>query len=226
MINKEIYEEMKKRGISRLCHFTKSKNFAHIINDFNGIIATDKLPEGYKDINDINRFDKKTDYVCCSVQYPNIYYLDRIKENDILFKDWIILCININAILESEILISKVNAATECGKHIKSGIQAFNEIFDNSIITSKRTIQRPFTMPNNCSTDIQAEILVKNTIDKKYIESIIVPNEIQDKEEFIRMDICGISGIDIIVSEEMFNKSLANSLKYGQLPKEVKYLKV
>ena len=73
MINKEIYEEMKKRGISRLCHFTKSKNFAHIINDFNGIIATDKLPEGYKDINDINRFDKKTDYVCCSVQYPNIY---------------------------------------------------------------------------------------------------------------------------------------------------------
>jgi len=38
MINKEIYEEMKKRGISRLCHFTKSKNFAHIINDFNELL--------------------------------------------------------------------------------------------------------------------------------------------------------------------------------------------
>lgn len=71
MENKQILLEMKNRNIKRICHFTNSKNLSHILNDFKGIYATDFLLENYKDYNDDLRLDGKTDYICCSIQYPN-----------------------------------------------------------------------------------------------------------------------------------------------------------
>ena len=42
-MNKEILDEINRRGISRLCHFTKAKNIPYILNDFNGILPTDGI---------------------------------------------------------------------------------------------------------------------------------------------------------------------------------------
>ena len=46
---------IKERGITRLCHFTKSKNLPHILGEFGGIKSSDKIPNHYKDVNDLLR---------------------------------------------------------------------------------------------------------------------------------------------------------------------------
>ncbi|MBE6069356.1 MAG: DUF4433 domain-containing protein [Clostridium lundense] len=216
-----ILKEIKDRGITRLCHFTKSKNLSHILNDFNGILSTDKLPEAYRDINDFERYDGRLDYVCCSIQYPNIFYLQRIKDNDILFKDWIILSIKPEVMTKDKTLFSKVNAATQRGKYIKSGIEGLKEIYDPSILTSKRTIVRRFTMPQSCPTDIQAEVLIHERIPKEFIQGIIVNNEKQAKEEEVRMMICQVKEkIPIIVAPELFTRDVYKKIELGELPVE------
>lgn len=221
MDGNEILNEIEKRGIKRICHFTKSKNLGHILNDFKGIYAIDSLPENYQDYNDSLRLDGKTDYICCSIQYPNIFYLDRIKNNDKLFKDWIILSIDPKIMCSEKTLFSKVNAATERGRYISKGVRGFKSLFDNNIVTSKRSITRPFTMIESSPTDIQAEVLIYNKIPLEYIKEIIVKNEIQAREEFFRIKLlCGKSDIPIIVAPELFNKDLSNKIRAGAIPEE------
>lgn len=221
MYGNEILNEIEKRSIKRICHFTKSKNLSHILNDFEGIYAIDFLPENYQDYNDSLRLDGKTDYICCSIEYPNVFYLDRIKNNDKLFKDWIILSINPKIMCLEKTLFSKVNAATERGRYISKGIEGFKVLFENHIVTNKRSITRPFTMLESSPTDIQAEVLIYNKIPLEYIKEIIVKSELQAREEFFRMRLWGgKSDIPIIVSPELFDKDLSNKIRAGAVPKE------
>lgn len=213
--------EMKNRNIKRICHFTNSKNLSHILNDFKGIYATDFLLENYKDYNDDLRLDGKTDYICCSIQYPNVFYLDRIKNNDKLFKEWIILSIDPQIICLQETLFCKVNAATERGKYICKGINGFKNLFEENIITNKRSIKRSPTMLKSLPTDIQAEVLIYKKIPLEYINGIIVKDEIQAREEFFRMKYWGgKNNIPIIVAPDLFDRDLSNKLRRGNLPKE------
>ncbi|MGL5652469.1 MAG: DarT ssDNA thymidine ADP-ribosyltransferase family protein [Paraclostridium sp.] len=219
-----LLNQMKKRNITRLCHFTKSKNLAHILNSFDGILATDMLPDFYKEVNDKSRFDGKKDYICCSIQYPNVFYLYQVKDNCKLFKDWIILSIDPKVILTSNILFCKVNAATESGKFIKQGIEGFNELYEEHIATSKRSISRSFNMPVSCPTDIQAEVMILEKIPREFIKEIIVPTNQQAKEESVRMKVLGVKNPPIIkVCPELFDKNLCDKLRSGDIPKEIEY---
>lgn len=221
MVDNEILNEIEKRGIKRICHFTKSKNLSHILNDFKGIYAIDFLPENYKDCNDSLRLDGKTDYICCSIEYPNIFYLDRIKNNDKLFKDWIILSIDPKIMCLEKTLFSKVNAATEKGRYITKGGGGFKSLFDNNIVTTKRSIKRECTMIESSPTDIQAEVLIYHKIPLEYINGIIVKNELQARDEFFRMKLWGgKNDIPIIVAPELFNKDLSNKILAGTIPEE------
>ena len=217
-----ILGEITERGITRLCHFTKSKNLGHILDDFEGILATSEIPNGYKDVNDFERYDGKPDYVCCSIQYPNFFYFNRIKNNDILFKEWIILSIKPEIMIKKDTLFSKTNAATERGKYLNPGVDGLRAIFDPSIETRKRTITRKFTMPNNCPTDLQAEVLILKEIHKDFIQGIIVSSERQAREEEIRMEICNIKDeIPIIVAPDLFSKDTYRNIEFGILPEEI-----
>lgn len=212
---------IEKRGITRICHFTKAKNLPHVFNDFGGILSTDKLPDKYKDVNDFSRYDGKTDFICCSIQYPNIFYLNNIKNKDLLFKDWVILTIDPKVMAKEGVLFSKVNAATERGKYIKSGYNALNGLFEQSVQSSKRIITRSMLMPENCTTDNQAEVLIPEFIAKENITSIIVPNVKRAKEESLKLRVLGINlSIPIIISEDLFEKKLADMIRSGNIPNE------
>ena len=223
-MNKEILDEMNKRGISRLCHFTKAKNIPHILNNFNGVLSTDDIPEYYREVNDEHRFDGKKNYICCSIEYPNVYYLDRIKDNDKLFNEWVIICIDPKIVLEGNILFSKVNAATERGKYIMSGIDGLKSIYSEGIITNKRIIRRSSNLPISCATDIQAEAMILGRIDKKYIKELIFPNEQQARMEYTRMKLLGIGKeLKLKICPDLFKRELRNYLNKGRIPKEIEY---
>lgn len=96
------------------------------------------------------------------------------------------------------------------------------ELYSNEISTSKRSIYRTDKMPSACPTDIQAEVMILNKIPKEYIKEIIVPTDLQAKEEYIRMKILGVKNIpNIKVCPELFKKNLCDSLRKGNIPKEV-----
>lgn len=67
----EIYEEIKKRNITRLCHFVHTNILLHILNNNEGVKAVDFIKQDVLIQNDKQRMDGKTDYINCSVQYPN-----------------------------------------------------------------------------------------------------------------------------------------------------------
>lgn len=220
----KILEEMNKRGVNRLCHFTKSKNIPQILNNFDGVLATEVIPKYYREVNDEHRFDGKGNYICCSIEYPNVYYLDRVKDNDRLFNEWVIIGIDPKVVLECHTLFSKVNAATERGKYIMPGVEGFKSIYSNEIITNKRKIIRNYNLPIACATDIQAEVMILEKIDRKYIKEIIVADVEQTKREYIRMNLLNIGdGIKIKVCGDLFKRELGDILKKGNIPKEIEY---
>ena len=63
-----------KREITRLCHFTPSRNLVHIATGLEGILSTKHLTDDEKAVfnpTDILRIDGFKDHVCCSLEFPN-----------------------------------------------------------------------------------------------------------------------------------------------------------
>jgi hypothetical protein len=82
------------RGITRLCHFTQARNLAHIATNPDGLKSTKALRADQAacfTATDTKRIDGYTDYICCSVEYPNAWYLSKAAEQEALFKDWVIV---------------------------------------------------------------------------------------------------------------------------------------
>ena len=151
---RKIIDELRDRNIKRLCHFTRSNKLLHIMRSEDGIIANTFLDDQFEILekNDQLRLDGKEDYVCCSIQYPNTWYLNKIKDNDPLFKEWVILFIDPILLLENNTLFCHRNAASAEGNNLKSGYNGFIGMFENPV-QGQRLIRRSRYMPTRCPTD-------------------------------------------------------------------------
>lgn len=201
----EFEIEIKKRNITRLCHFTKSSNLPFILGDGkfekNGILSTDYIKKSdYLEELDKKRLDGCTDYVCCSIQRPNskYMYIRKKASEDDLFHQWAILYIDPSVII-SKCKFSLVNAATARGKNIKSEVSAFREMFADPIVYMKngeiKKKNRPSDIPLNFTTDEQAEVLIKDRVPKEKIIGVAFPKETYDVEK-LRLSFC-IKNLDI-----------------------------
>lgn len=93
----DIVAKARSRGITRLCHFTRSVNLVHILV-MGEIRAKDELErsvEGYR-FTDDRRLDGHHAHVSCSVEYPNSWYLDQARKRDPNFRDWVVLDLESN----------------------------------------------------------------------------------------------------------------------------------
>lgn len=221
---KKLEDEIKERGITRLCHFTKSKNFLNIINDSKYIYSVQQMSENMKDINDEHRYDHKLDHISCSIQYPNEYYLQTIKDKDILFKEWVVLLLKPEIILKEQTLFSPVNAATKNGKLIYPSSQGLQALFQNEVV-SKYRCERTLFQPLNVPTDLQAEVLIYQCIESSYIYGLLVPTIEQAKSEYSRLKVLGKQeDFEIWYCKDIFDKNLlARNLKNGIIPEEIRY---
>jgi hypothetical protein len=89
-----IRTEIMARSITRLCHLTKSQKALHILSSEEGIKAVEFLDKSLYDANDSLRLDGRLKYINCSLEYPNHWYWNKVKDKDPLFQDWVILLIN------------------------------------------------------------------------------------------------------------------------------------
>lgn len=169
---------MQRRFITTLYHFTHSAHLPYIFSNNekeNGLQATDNLRKvDTLDMitTDVNRYDKCTDAVCCSVSRINYFYFKTARNRErndskILYHDWCILAIDAK-VIDDTTLFCPFNAATGRGRYITSGAQGFESIFADEV----RNIKRYPGTPSNYATDVQAEILVKNKIPVEKIKGI------------------------------------------------------
>ena len=220
-----IQQECNERGITRLCHFTQSRNLAHIFGDQYGICATKTLQDCDMPHNptDPDRYDGHDNLVCCSIEYPNAYYFVKVREHDRLFKDWVVLLIDPSHLGHPETCFCPCNAARARGAHIRTGFEGFRSLYG----TTSPGI--PFSRPTRhlpaAPTDIQAEALIKDPIPLTSIIGIAVQSEEQAQRELCRLSLQGIT-IDkpIYIAPAFYSRrTLSGLIQRGERATETRY---
>lgn len=221
----DYMEFLKERQITRLCHFVRTNKLLHILNSEKGIEASAFIEEEIFQANDKQRLDGKTDYVNCSVQYPNTFYLDRIKDKDPVFTDWAIIFIDPKIIEQENTLFCQINAATNKGNYIKKGFEEFKRLFSYQLQIG-HNIKRTPTMLSNAATDLQAEVLLYKNIPRKYITGIALKTEKIAREKKAAWSVINVTEIDIYISPDLFSTGsiLSSKIRSGNCPSEYKYV--
>ncbi len=222
-----IQKEIATRGITRLCHFTPSRSLAHILAGGDGILPSRLLKEEERLLfnpTDLQRLDGHPDHICCSIEYPNAWYLDRARKGEILFRDWVVIFIDPAVLASKETLFCPRNAAAGLGNYISAGHEAFTSMFAPSVPGAQGKVRDRTLLHLACSpTDDQAEVLVPHSIPPLSIRAIGLSSEEQARAERVRLDILGIDIGDLkfVVAPSLFNKyALSQAIRAGQRPSE------
>ena len=220
-----IQQECNVRGITRLCHFTQSRNLAHIFGDQYGVCSTKTLQDCDMPHNptDPDRYDGRDNLVCCSIEYPNAYYFVKVREHDRLFKDWVVLLIDPSHLWQPETCFCPCNAARRRGAYIRSGIGGFRSLY--AATSPGITFSRPSGHLAAAPTDIQAEALIPDPIPLTSIIGIAVQSEQQAQREICRLGLQGIT-IDkpIYIAPDFFSRTrLSGLIQRGVRATETRY---
>jgi hypothetical protein len=220
------YDILLTRGVTRLCHFTKLQSLTHIVSSAEGILATASIRQDTKNVIDTARYDVEMDYVCCSVEYPNSWFLDSAinRNTDKIFRDWVVLYVDLYVLKEKDTKFCRCNAAIGHGQYITSDI---NEIFTNPVSYMVRDTRRVFCrnpdMLDCCPTDGQAEIMIKDSIPRGYINGIAVGNEEVAERVYAMLKEYEINSISIYIAPDIMIPAWSNMIKSGTRPVETKY---
>ena len=214
------------RGITRLCHFTPSRNLAHIANDPRGVLATRHLKADEQTLfnpTDIMRLDGYPDHVCCSIQYPNAWYFRKARQNETLFRDWVVLLIHRRYLWQAGTKFCPRNAAAAHGRLIGEGVEAFHELFAD-LVEGVHPYHRGPNHLDSLPTDEQAEVLVPDRIRRTDVQGVVVRDDAQAARETSRLKLQGLSVPRLLIVPEFFDpRSLSRLLRSGRIPRERQY---
>lgn len=217
----QAYNYLQNRGVTRLCHFTKTKNLVHILASEDGILATEFISKEIKQQNDTERSDGMLDHVCCSLQYPNGWYWRQVRarDKDKVFKDWVVLIIRLEILKGIPFKFCCCNAAKDSGAHIKNDLSSISVLFDK--LPETRGYRTP-SMLSCCPTDDQAEILIYKNIPYRYIGGIIVGS--QESADNITAILKTIGkDMPVYISPAVCNTDWSSQVRQGIIPLETKY---
>lgn len=168
-----IGNEISRRGITRLCHFTPLTLLDRIISDHEILSNQELMSRGQAVCrNDNYRHDGHLDYISCSVQFPNLFVLDRFRQRSDLDDSWVVALLDPHLLELSSTRFSPVNAATDKGIHVSDGFEGFDAMFRQNS-PSKYGIKRPTTHRKSCPTDLQAEVLIQRSVSANSIIGLV-----------------------------------------------------
>lgn len=214
------YERLKSRGVSRLCHFTKLQSLTHILATVDGIIASSSIRQDTKNVNDNARYDGELDHVCCTIEYPNSWFLTSAmaSNTDKVFRDWVVLCIDLGVLLVRDAKFCECNASKAHGKFIQSNFDRIDQLFADRV-TSFEHPRTPSMLPC-CPTNGQAEILIKDNVPRQYISRVIVGNHDVAKRVYAMQKLYGISNIPVYFAPDVLSASWRCKIQQGRRPEE------
>lgn len=224
----KIKREVAARGITRLCHFTQSRKLAHIVCNPRGIMPTAELrivAPDLLDVTDNERLDGYTDHISCSIEFPNTWYLGKIKDQDPLFKDWVVLFIKPSHLCKDDTLFCCRNASSQRGRLVRGGYAGFEGLFQPQITGARGlTFKRTAEMLSCCPTDDQAEVLVSGNVPREDIIGVAVCSEDQAKRESVRLSLLRDAiPLNWIVVPQIFTTEWSGLVRRGWRPVEKLY---
>lgn len=218
-----IRTESIRRRITRLCHFTPSRNLGHIAEDPRGILASRYLAEDEKTVfnpTDLARLDGFPDHVCCSIQYPNAWYFRKARTQERLFEDWVVLLVDPHYLWHADTKFCPRNAAAGYGRLVGDGVDAFERLFAETV-EGRGTFRRGSRHPTFLPTDEQAEVLIPDRVERQDVIGIVVRDEAQAKREVARLELLGRRSPPITIASDFFEPSrLSGLLRTGRIPVE------
>lgn len=214
------YDILAARGVTRLCHFTKFQKFTHIVLSTEGILASNSIRQDVKDVIDKERYDGELDYVCCSVQYPNSWFLQKAMQNNTgkIFNEWVVLYVDLSILNYKKAKFCPCNASRARGAYINDKMSDVESIFAVSVPTF--SYPRSPAMLSFCPTDGQAEILIKDNIPRDYIIGIAVGNEDVARRVFAILKMYNINNIQIYIAPDVMTPKWSSMIKEGIRPIE------
>lgn len=166
---REIQNFIKKRRIVTLAHFTQLENLDSILS--NGLLSKEVLSQKqiFYNFNDELRLEGKSNAICLSISFPNykMFYKYRCSKKG----EWCVLELDTSILYEKECLFCISNAASsdelKRSDIEKMGISGLKKLFYDS--TGYRD---SVNLPVRYTTNPQAEVLVLDSIEPKYIKGI------------------------------------------------------
>ena len=197
----------------------------HIATDPRGILATKLLHDDERAIynpTDLARYDGQPGHVCCSIQYPNAWYFRKVRSDERIFKDWVVLQLRPDCLLRQNVKFCTRNAAAGSGQFLAEGLDAFNGMFAATVSGSQsRIYTRSPRHPSNVPTDQQAEVMIPDSIDPSDIMGIVVQDVSQAKRELARLETLNAKTPATYIIPEFFDPySLNLAIRSGRLPVE------
>lgn len=224
-MNESIIKAARLKGVTRLCHFTSVRNLIHIAKESVGILSTQALRDAESlvlNATDELRLDGKLDHICCSIQYPNLHYWEKIKDKDKNFDEWVILALKPELLGLDQVLFCPRNAASKSGANLRGGFDGFEALFASQVTgAGGRIFQRTISRLSCCPTDDQAEVLIPSPIKIDAILQVIVPTEEQAKILHVRLRLAQACQFEFAVAPLLFDaKGLSKSIRDGVFPVE------
>lgn len=221
-----IAKAIARRGIRRVCHFTPSRNLAHILCGDGGILATRHLWAAERDVfnpTDLERLDRHTGHVCCSVEYPNAWYFRRARANERLFLDWVVLLIEADLLSQPNVKFCPRNAAAAYGSLADEGLEAFEAMYAPRV-DGQRAYFRTKDQSDAVPTDEQAEVLIPDAIPVAKLLGVAVRDRDQAATEIARLRQLRAEIPSFFIAPLFYDASaLSVALRSGEAPEEIPY---
>lgn len=168
-MRKEIRDIVKKREIGFLLHFTRIENLDSILTK--GLLSTSRQDQEAIDSlrNDQLRIDGQPSSISLSLNHPNykMFYRMRCEQEG---TEWAVVCMKRSMLWNTECAFCPTNAAS--GSVITVPIEslktpdALERLFDERLGKPSR---QDLKLGSGAPTDPQAEVLVFDDIDPKFI---------------------------------------------------------
>lgn len=173
------------RNIHHLYHFTHSDNLSSILKK--GLMGRKTLQdENHKfEANDEVRLDGYPDAICLSISFPNARMFYKCRNEKV--GDWVILDLAPRVLWEKDCSFYPNNAASSSFRFTDrkdmEGKSAFDNLFLEPAVGSSR---KTLNLTSEYPTDVQAEVLVFEPIEIRYISRVFHPNK-KSSEHFFNL---------------------------------------
>lgn len=201
VIKKKIKSYVEDRKINKLLHFTRIENIEHILDKgVLSVLQLKELEETYI-INDSKRYDGRLDANCLSISFPNYKYFYKLR-TDNPDVEWIILEICPSVLWDKKCLFYPGNAAkkeySSKNQEYFSTVESFNKMF---VCEKQGILRSDLRIPPYYTTDPQAEVLVLDKIEPRYIRAIHVYSNYTYSKLYAKYN----SRVKLEVTKDLFN---------------------
>lgn len=212
---KSPYVIAAQRGVTRLCHFAPFKNVHHILPS-GAILSSFRLANehpGQFNPTDPLRLDNRETHICTTIEYPNVWYLDKLQARDDIWIDYGIFLIDpiVLDFAGTEFCYRNAGSGVPTGQ----GSSGFMSLYDAQVrgqIVWRRSQTHPLWLP----TDMQAEVLIEDAIPLHLVRGVVVVDKSAARRFLaqVRAAKCDFD-LPLIVSPGMFSRVALSSLRNG-----------